>query len=96
MLLLPQERSPQERQQSTGERDKKSGNAVEPAPGLTPGTAPASSATPSRVNMIELDDWILAVSFDEREEVVGSIEQVLVGSGAAVSCQPEDGRVREW
>ena len=38
--------------------------------------------------MIELDDWILAVSFDEREEVVGSIEQVLVDSGAAVSVCP--------
>ena len=31
--------------------------------------------------MIELDDWILAVSLDNREEMVGSVDKVMVGSG---------------
>ena len=38
--------------------------------------------------MIELDDWILAFSLDEHEEVVGSVERVMVDSGAAVSVCP--------
>ena len=37
--------------------------------------------------MIELDDWILAVGLDEREEMVGSLERV-TDSGAAVSACP--------
>ena len=63
-------------------------NAVEQTPGLTPGAAAARSVTPSRVSMIELDDWILAVSLDDHEEMVGSIERVMVDSGAAVSVRP--------
>ena len=35
--------------------------------------------------MIELEDWILPVSLDDHEEIVGSIERVMVDSGAAVS-----------
>ena len=70
------------------DKDKKGVNAVEQAPGLTPGAAAAPSVTPSRVSMIELDDWILAVSLDDREEMVGSIERVMVDSGAAVSVCP--------
>ena len=67
------------------DRDKKGANAVEQAPGLMFGAASASALTPSRVSMIELDDWILAVSFDEHEAMVGSVERVMVDSGAAVS-----------
>ena len=63
------------------DKDKKDVNAVESAPGLTARAAAAPSVTPSRVSMIELDDWILAVSLDDREEMVGSIEQVMVDSG---------------
>ena len=44
------------------DKDKKGLNAVEQAPELTPGAAAAPSVTPPRVSMIELDDWILAVS----------------------------------
>ena len=40
------------------------------------------------VSMIELDDWILTVSFDDHEEMVGSIERVTVDSGAAFSVCP--------
>ena len=43
------------------DKDKKGVNAVEQAPGLTPGAAAAPSVTPSRLSMIELDDGILAV-----------------------------------
>ena len=50
--------------------------------------AAALSVTPSRVSMIELDDWILAMSLDDHEEMVGSIERVIVGSGDAVSVCP--------
>ena len=44
--------------------------------------------------MIELNDWVLAVSLDDNEEMVGSIERVMVDNGAAVSvcplgCAPE-------
>ena len=53
------------------DKDKKGVNAVEQAPGLTPSAAAAPSVTPSRVSMIELDDWILAVSLDDHEEMVG-------------------------
>ena len=43
------------------EKDSKKGvNAVDQAPGLTPGADAALSGTPSRVSMIELDNWILA------------------------------------
>ena len=61
---------------------------MEQAPGLTPGAAAAPSVTPSRVSMIEQDDWILAMSLDDREEMVGTIERVMVDSGAAVSVCP--------
>ena len=40
------------------------------------------------MTMIELDDWILAVNFEEHEKMVGSIERVMVDSGAAVSVCP--------
>ena len=63
-------------------------NAVDQAPGLTPGADAAPSGTPSRVSMIELDDWILAVNVEEHEKMVGSIERVMVDSGAAVSVCP--------
>ena len=66
------------------DKDKKGVNAAGQAPGLTPGAAAAPSATPLRVSMIELDDWILAVSLDDHEEMVGSIERVMVGSEAAL------------
>ena len=59
-------------------------NAADEASGLTAGAAGAPSSVPSRVNMIEL----LAVSIDEHEEVVGSVERTEVGSGAAVSVCP--------
>ena len=35
--------------------------------------------------MIEQDGWILSVSLDDHEEMVGSIERVMADSGAAVS-----------
>ena len=38
--------------------------------------------------MIELDGWILAVSLDDHEEMVGSIERVMVDSEAVVSVCP--------
>ena len=44
--------------------------------------------TPSRVIMIELGDWILMVSADDHEMQVGSIERVMVDSGAAASVCP--------
>ena len=47
-------------------------NAVEQAPGLTPGAAAVLSVSPSRVS-IEPDDWMLAVSLDDHEEMVGSM-----------------------
>ena len=40
------------------------------------------------MSMIELDDWILAVNVEEHEKMVGSIERVMVDSGAAVSVCP--------
>ena len=59
---------------------------MELAPGLTPGAAAAPSVTPSRVSVIELDDSILTVCFDDHEELgEGSIERVMGDSGAAVS-----------
>ena len=51
-------------------KDRKGVNAAEDAPALTPAAAGAPSLTPSRVNRIELDDWILAVSLEEHEKVV--------------------------
>ena len=68
--------------------DKKGVNAVEQAPVLTLEVAAAPSVTPSRVSMIELDEWILAVSLDDHEEMVVSIERVMVDRGAAVSVCP--------
>ena len=50
--------------------------------------AAQASGTLSRVSMIELDDWILAVNVEEYEKMVGSIERVMVDSGAAVSVCP--------
>ena len=70
------------------DRDKNGVNAVEQALGLMLGAASASSLTPSRVSMIELDDWILAMSFDEHEEVVGSVERVMVDSKPTNSVCP--------
>ena len=53
----------------TFEKDSKKGvNAVDQAPGLTPGADTAPSGTPSRVSMIELDDWILAVNVERTRE----------------------------
>ena len=70
---------------SAFEKDSKKGvNAVDQAPGLTPVVDAAPSGTPSRVSMIELDDWILAVNVEEYEKMLGSIESVMVDSGAAV------------
>ena len=67
---------------------KKGVNAVDQAPGLTPGADAAPSGTPSRVSMIDLDDWILAVNVEEHEKMVESIERVMVDSGAPVSVCP--------
>ena len=61
---------------------------MERAPGLTPGGAAEPSVAPSRVSVIELDGWILAVSLNDREEMLGSIDRVMVESGAAVSVCP--------
>ena len=73
----------------TFKKDSKKGvNAVDQAPGLTPGADAAPSGTPSRVSMIELDDSILAVNVEEHEKILGSIERVMVDSGAAVSVCP--------
>ena len=64
-------------------------NAVEQVPGPTPGDAAVSSVTtPSRVSVSELDGIIFAASFDDFEEMFGSIERVMVDSGAAVSVCP--------
>ena len=63
-------------------------NAVDQASGLTCGADASPSGTPSRVSMIELDDWNLAVNVEEHEKMVGSIERVMVDSGAAVSICP--------
>ena len=83
------------------DKDKKGVNAAEQAPGLRPGAAAAPSVTPSRVSMIELDDWILKVSLDDCEEMVGSIERVMGESGGAVSVcplryAPDTKGVRRW
>ena len=42
--------------------------------GPTAGTAETLSSVPSRVNTIELDDWILAVSIEKHGKLVGSVE----------------------
>ena len=67
------------------EKDSKKGvNAVDQAPGADA----APSGTPSRVGMIELDNWNLAVNIEEHEKMVGSTERVMVDSGAAVPVCP--------
>ena len=76
------------------DRDKKGVNTVDHAPRLTPGAVAAPSGTPPRVSMIELDDWILAVSLNDHEKMVGSIERVMVDSGAALSVCPHGIRLR--
>ena len=67
---------------------KRDCRTFEEAPGLTFGAAAAPSVTPSRVSMIELDGWIRAVSLDDHEEMVRSIQRLMVDSGAAVSACP--------
>ena len=54
------------------DKDKKGVNAVDKQ---TFGAVAAPSGTPSRVSMTELDDWILAVNFDDHEAMVGSTER---------------------
>ena len=61
------------------EKQKKHVNSVEEQ---------AQSEGSTRISMVELDDWILMINVDEREEQVGSIERVMVDSGAAVSVCP--------
>ena len=63
-------------------------NAADDAPGLTSKAAGEPSLTPPRVNRIDLNEWILAVILDEHEKVVGSVERVMVDSGAAGSACP--------
>ena len=68
----------------TFEKDSKEGvNAVDQAPGLTPGADAAPSGTPSRVSMIELDDWILTVNVEE-DEMFGGINRA--SDGGQWSC----------
>ena len=87
MQRLPSE-GHRKRDCSTFEKDSKKGvNAVDQAPGLTPGAGATPSGTPSRVSMSNLDDWILADNVEEHEKLVGSIERVMVDSEAAV-CVP--------
>ena len=50
------------------DKDRKGVNAVKQTPGLTSGAAAAPSVTPSRASMIELDDWVFAVSLDDQKE----------------------------
>ena len=40
------------------------------------------------MSIIELDDWILTVSLDEHDKMVGSVEGVMVDVGAADSVRP--------
>ena len=89
LLLLSQERSPSARLQDIRERQGQEGcERRGTSARIDTGASAAPSVTPSRVSMIELDDWILAVSLDDREEMVGQIERVMVCSGAAVSVCP--------
>ena len=53
--------------------------------GPTAGTAETLSSLPSRVNTIELDDWILAVSIDKHGKLVGSVDRTEMDSGTVTS-----------
>ena len=61
------------------EKQKKHVNSIE---------EPSQPGGSARISMVELDDWILMINVDEHEEQVGSIERVMVDSGAAVSVCP--------
>ena len=62
--------------------DRKDANAVEK--GLTPGAAGTTPwVTPSRGDTIELEDWTLAASLDEHEEMARLIEQTTMDDGGA-------------
>ena len=52
--------------------------AAEEATGLTHGAAGAPSLAPPRVNTIKLDDWAVAVSLDEHEEMVRSTQRAMM------------------
>ena len=44
--------------------------------------------TPPRISVVGMDEWILMTNADDHEMQVGSIERVVVDSGAAVSVRP--------
>ena len=70
------------------DKGKECENAVEQTPVQAAEANPVQSATPAWISMIELDEWILMVNMDDHEAQVGSIERVVVDSGAAVSVCP--------
>ena len=60
-------------------------NAFEDAPTQGATASSTQATTSARISMVEMDHWILMIIADDHEIQVGSIERVLVDSGAAVS-----------
>ena len=77
-------RTSQARLQKTTEKDKgkKGVNAVEQIPGQAAEANSGQTGVLARISMIELDDWILMVNFDDHEAQVGSVKRLVVDSGA--------------
>ena len=70
------------------DRGKKGVNVVEQTPGQAAEANLVQTGMPARISMIELGDWILMINIDEHEAQVGSIERVMVDSGAPASVCP--------
>ena len=69
-----------------GEGQTQEGTTQAPAQGAAASSTEAT--TPALISMIEMDEWILTINADDHEMQVGSIERVMVDSGAAVSGCP--------
>ena len=70
------------------DRGKKGVNAVEQTHGQAAEANSGQTGTPAQISVIELDDCILMVNIDGHEAQVGSVERVVVDSGAAVPVCP--------
>ena len=61
-----------------GQRQEECVNTVEQTPGPAAEANPGQKAAPTRICIIELDDWILVVNIDDHEAQLESIERVMV------------------